>query len=128
MDTSSDTAKFTLYCSWFCPFAQRAWIAAEHSGVPYRIEEINSYYVDESQPGGFTKKAMKPEKKKQQNPAFVEATPRDLVPAIQVSSQNDKNDLLLRDSLPVAEYIDAVFGGGKLMPPYNPCKAAKQQI
>lgn len=34
-----------LYTSWFCPFAQRAWIALEEKGVDYEYIEINPYRV-----------------------------------------------------------------------------------
>lgn len=26
-----------LYSAWFCPFAQRAWIAAEEKGIKYKV-------------------------------------------------------------------------------------------
>jgi glutathione S-transferase len=52
----------------------------------------------------------------------VEASPRGLVPAI----QHNKN--VLWESLPVAEYIDAVFGGGKLVKRQDPYEVARQQI
>lgn len=37
--------KVEFFCSWFCPFAQRAWIALEEKGVNYRYHEINPYEV-----------------------------------------------------------------------------------
>ena len=43
-----------FFSAWFCPYAQRAWIALEHTGVPFeRIEALklnddrNSYWKDE---------------------------------------------------------------------------------
>ena len=30
----------TVYSSWFCPFAQRTWIALEESGVEYEWKEV----------------------------------------------------------------------------------------
>jgi glutathione S-transferase len=134
-DDGDDDVQFVLYSSWCCPFAQRAWIAAEASGVNYRIQEINPYYVDPQKPGGYTKLAMKLEEKKEMHPDFVEASPRGLVPAIRVprsstyiSHHTSKQDLVLWESLPVAEYIDAVFGGGRLLARNDPYQRARQQI
>lgn len=43
-----------FFSAWFCPYAQRAWIALEHTGVPFeRIEALklnedrNSYWKDD---------------------------------------------------------------------------------
>lgn len=44
-DKSSDSAAITLFCSWFCPFAQRAWIALEEKNVSYQYVEVNPYEV-----------------------------------------------------------------------------------
>ena len=50
------------------------------------------------------------------------------MPAIRVSSKDSDRDTVLWESLPVAEYIDAVFGAGKLIPRHDPYKVARQQI
>ena len=44
-------APVELYCSWFCPFAQRAWIAMEEKGVEYLYVEMNPYEHDPTAPG-----------------------------------------------------------------------------
>jgi glutaredoxin len=46
-----------LYCSWFCPYAQRAWIAAEEKGLDYQYIEINPY-EQASEEGKYTKIAL----------------------------------------------------------------------
>eukprot|EP00634_Sargassococcus_sp_CCMP2135_P003128 CAMPEP_0198645488 /NCGR_PEP_ID=MMETSP1467-20131203/1277_1 /TAXON_ID=1462469 /ORGANISM="unid. sp., Strain CCMP2135" /LENGTH=328 /DNA_ID=CAMNT_0044380979 /DNA_START=30 /DNA_END=1016 /DNA_ORIENTATION=+ len=97
------TAPLTLYSSWFCPFAQRAWIAAEEKGVDYRWVEVNPYAVDETAPGGYSKKQLPLETKKSLYPGFVEASPRGLVPAIDCGGE------LLCESDPIIEYIDGKF-------------------
>ena len=124
---STEDVKFTLYSGWFCPFAQRAWIAAEESGANYRWIEIDPYCVDPSRPGGYTKKAKNLEEKKKDNPGFVKASPRGLVPALQ-EDHTDKGRIVLWESLPVAEYIDAVHGGGTLLNRSDPYSVARQQI
>ena len=30
-------APFTLFGSCFCPFVQRAWVALEYLGIPYKV-------------------------------------------------------------------------------------------
>ena len=37
---AADTAEITLFASWFCPYAQRAWLALEESGANYSWVEI----------------------------------------------------------------------------------------
>lgn len=127
--SNNDTGvEFTLYSSWFCPFAQRAWIAAEESGANYQWIEIDPYYVDPSQPGGYTKKAKTLEEKKMDFPEFIHASPRGLVPALQAQDEENNRLIVLWESLPVAEYIDAVYGGGKLQNRNDPYSVARQQI
>ncbi len=127
MNPAEHDIHFTLYSSWFCPFAQRAWIAAEESGVNYKWVEINPYYVDSTRLGGYTKKSKKLDEKKEEFPDFVETSPRGLVPALR-EDRGDKDPVRLWESLPVSEYIDAVYGGGKLVDRNDPYQVARQQI
>ena len=39
----SVAAKPQLYCAWFCPFAQRAWIALNEKQVDYEYVETDPY-------------------------------------------------------------------------------------
>ncbi|MCP4487645.1 MAG: glutathione S-transferase family protein [Gammaproteobacteria bacterium] len=32
-----------LYCAWYCPFAQRAWMALEQKGLDYKYIEVDPY-------------------------------------------------------------------------------------
>lgn len=124
-----ESPSFLLYSSWFCPFAQRAWIAAEESGANYQWIEINPYEVDPSRFGGYTKKALTLKQKADLHPAFVEASPRGLVPAIRhCHDAQVTNGVVLWESLPVAEYIDAVFGSATLAGKDNPEVRARIQI
>ena len=78
-----DEPDLILYASWFCPFAQRAWIAAEECGVKYRWVEINPYRVDLKQPGGYSVQALHLDEKKALYPEFLQASPRGLLPEIE---------------------------------------------
>jgi glutathione S-transferase len=127
--------QLVLYSSWFCPFVQRAWIAAEESGVNYQWIEINPYHVNPNQPGGYTKKALSLAEKTALYPDFIKASPRGLVPAILHHDDNDdNNDKVVWESLPVSEYIDACFGDGALSlrnkegSSSNPYEVARLQI
>ena len=44
-EVEGEPSAITLFCAWFCPFAQRAWIALEEKQVNYRYVEINTYKV-----------------------------------------------------------------------------------
>lgn len=109
-----EQTNFVLYTSWFCPFAQRAWIAAEETGVEYKWVEINPYEVNPEQPGGYTKNSLSLEQKEALHPGFVTASPRGLVPAIRHNDGKQHDVTVIWESLPVAEYLDARFGKGTL--------------
>lgn len=100
-----------LYCSWFCPFAQRAWIAVEEKGVDYQYCEVNPYEVNPDEPGGYTKRQLPlAEKAAVNGAAFIAASPRGLVPAL---SHGGKP---VWESLPLVEYVDEAFEGAAMMP------------
>lgn len=105
-------AELTLYSSWFCPFAQRAWIACEEKCVDYHWVEVNPYAVDPKEPGGYTKKQLPIEIKQAMYPQFVAASPKGLVPAIDCCGEK------LCESQPIIEYIDGKFKerGAQLCP------------
>mmetsp|Transcript_6363 Transcript_6363/g.10049 ORF Transcript_6363/g.10049 Transcript_6363/m.10049 type:complete len:112 (+) Transcript_6363:310-645(+) len=50
---SQSSSSTLLYCSWFCPFAQRAWIAMEEKDIDYKYVEVNPYEVDPKEEGGI---------------------------------------------------------------------------
>lgn len=101
---NKDERKVQLYCSWFCPFAQRVWITLEELGIPYQYIEVNPYRVDPTEPGGYTKQSLSLEEKKKLVPNFIATSPRGLVPAIR-----HKNTICVWESEVVVEYLDEVF-------------------
>lgn len=109
-ERSNSHSTTVLYCSWFCPFAQRAWIALEEKGVDYRYTEINPYEVNPAEPGGYTKKALSLAEKARLMPDLIHASPRGLVPAI------DFNGNPIWESVPLIEFVDEQFDGPSLMP------------
>eukprot|EP00850_Spirogloea_muscicola_P003324 SM000013S26493 [mRNA] locus=s13:721894:723143:+ [translate_table: standard] len=89
-----------LFCAWFCPFAQRAWIALEEKGVPYEYLEVDPY--------------AKP-------PELMAVNPRGLVPSL------EHRDHGLYESMVLMEYIDEAFEGRRLLP-HEPFSRAVARI
>jgi len=74
------------FCSaWFCPYAQRAWIALNHHKVPYN--KIESLVIKN---GGYEK-----------TPMLLEKNPKGLVPTI-----IDEKKRVLTESIQCVEYVD----------------------
>ncbi|BFZ05230.1 hypothetical protein BsWGS_08268 [Bradybaena similaris] len=92
---SSDKKEVQLYCSWFCPFAQRAWIALLEKKVDFEYIEVDPY---------------------NKTPEFLVVNPRGLVPAIVHKGRS------VYESPICVEYVDEVWKHEpKLLPrdPYN---------
>ena len=51
---TSSATKITLYTHTACPFAQRVWIALEHTQINFVRQDVNLYGS-----GGFDKRALK---------------------------------------------------------------------
>jgi len=109
-------APTVLYSSWFCPYAQRAWIALEEKAVPYRYVEITPY---EAAPwSGYTKKALSLEEKARRYPAFVKASARGLVPAIAHGAA------ALHDSMVCLEWVEEQWPHTAPLLPGTPAQRA----
>ena len=79
-----------LFSAWFCPFAQRSWIALLEKGVEFQLVEIDPY---------------------DKTPEFLAKNPRGLVPTL---LHNGKS---IYESLIVNEYIEEAWPQSpKLMP------------
>lgn len=74
-----------FYCAWFCPYAQRAWIALEHHKIPYNY--VESLIVREDQDGG--------DHGYDKNPKLLAINPKGLVPTIDLPTRIvDETELL----------------------------------
>jgi glutathione S-transferase len=122
-----DAGAVSLYCSWFCPFAQRAWIAVEELGIPYNYHEINPYRVDPQELGGYTKQSLTMQEKMALYPDFIACSPRGLVPAIRDHLKN-VSGVRVWESAVVMEYLDQTHGNNRLFFTSQPELAALIRI
>eukprot|EP00927_Polykrikos_kofoidii_P077848 TRINITY_DN74752_c0_g1_i1.p1 TRINITY_DN74752_c0_g1~~TRINITY_DN74752_c0_g1_i1.p1 ORF type:complete len:274 (+),score=37.69 TRINITY_DN74752_c0_g1_i1:68-889(+) len=124
--TASAVVRPTLefFSAWFCPYAQRAWIALEHHGLPYQRHE-----------------ALKPDKPGEdfvgyiKLPRLLELNPKGLVPTL---SEGEGTPPVYESAICV-EYIDelalrsaangdgAAFGSASLLPG-GPCERAQLRM
>lgn len=81
---SSDEA-ITFFGACFCPFVQRAWIALEYLGVPYKYYEVDPY--------------KKPQ-------GLLEVSPKGLVPGLKLHDYNPPR--ALNESTVILEYLEDV--------------------
>lgn len=114
---SSSSSPTTFYSSWFCPFAQRVWIALEEKNVQYEYVEINPYEAGVG--GRSTKKALPLEEKRRRYPDFVAASPRGLVPALAHEGST------VCDSLVMVEYLEDRWPHASPLLPEAPADRAR---
>lgn len=100
--SSQKESEVTLFCGWFCPFAQRSWIALEEKGFPYKYVEVNPYERPEN---------------------LVRANPKSMVPAIDHHGVG-----AFGESLVINEYLDEAFPDTKALLPKTPYLRAKCRI
>eukprot|EP00397_Hematodinium_sp_SG-2012_P037460 GEMP01040603.1.p1 GENE.GEMP01040603.1~~GEMP01040603.1.p1 ORF type:complete len:246 (-),score=53.52 GEMP01040603.1:1069-1806(-) len=94
------------FCSaWFCPYAQRAWIALNHHRIPYTL--IESLEVV---PGGYRKA-----------PLLLEKNPNGLVPTI-----IDDKKRTIYESLLCVEYVDELAKDSDTAPSLLPGDAMER--
>ncbi|KAJ3042894.1 hypothetical protein HDV00_006456 [Rhizophlyctis rosea] len=85
-----------FFSGWFCPYAQRTWIALEAKEIDYQYIEVNPY-----------------EKPK----TLLDINPRGLVPALK------HHTFPLYESLITVDYIDEAFPSHPFLPPLSPSTA-----
>lgn len=91
----------TLYNAWFCPFAQRAWLALLEKNVYFKYVEQDPY---------------------NKSPEWLAVNPRGLVPAI---VHNGKS---IYESAVCIEYVDEAWKTEKQLLPSDPFGRAKVRI
>ena len=101
------SSELVLYSSWFCPYAQRVWIALEEKGVAFQYVEIDPYEapsaVDSTRK--YTKNPLSLDEKRRRYPDWVAASPQGLVPALRHKCTT------VCDSMVCLEYIEEVWQG-----------------
>jgi glutathione S-transferase len=94
-----------LYSAWFCPYAQRSWIALVHKKVDFEYREQNPY---------------------DKSPEWLSTNPRGLVPVL------DYNGSVVIESNIINEFIDEVWNSDErpaLLPPMNqPIQRARSRL
>jgi len=113
-----------LLSAWFCPYAQRAWIALEEkglkAGVDYEVKECMERTAD-----GL-----------QKEPLLLQANPKGLVPVLldqrtgRIPDPSDDPELgtVVRESLVCMEYIDEAFETHVRLLPTLPGQRAKSRV
>lgn len=92
LPTTTSRVLLRLYSSWFCPYAQRAWIALEYLGIPY--EYVESLVVKENQDEG--------DHGYDKHPRLLEINPKGLVPTLELLSSGK----VVTDSLDCVVFLD----------------------
>nr|UEP55617.1 glutathione S-transferase tau [Mytilus galloprovincialis] len=96
------TNRLKFYCAWFCPFAQRAWIALLEKGLDFEYIEYNPY--------------------KEKTKEFLQLNPRGLVPVIEVNGKSVyESDICI-------EFVDEYGGEKNRLLPTDTLDRAKLRI
>ncbi|KAJ7126447.1 glutathione S-transferase [Mycena crocata] len=83
----SEAQDITLFGSCFCPFVQRAWVALEYLGIPYKL----NFALDEVDP--YKKPAE-----------LLEVSPKGLVPGLKLHNYSPPRSL--NESTVILEYFE----------------------
>ncbi|XP_062583696.1 uncharacterized protein LOC134245435 [Saccostrea cucullata] len=94
--------KLKFYCAWFCPFAQRVWIALLEKRVDFDYIEYNPYSGNTAE--------------------FLRLNPRGLVPVLEV------NGRAVYESDICIEFIDEYGGQANKLLPSDPVERANTRI
>jgi len=93
--------ELVFYTGWFCPFAQRTWLALEEKGLSYEYREVNPYKKDKE---------------------FLEINPLGLVPALVYHGKP------LYESLVLNEFLEDEFPDAKPLLPKDSFERARIRL
>eukprot|EP01051_Picozoa_sp_SAG22_P008754 SAG22_NODE_687_length_7913_cov_2.611851_7_plen_366_part_00 len=91
-----------LYSGWFCPYAQRVWIALEEHAAAYRWVEIAPYLPPAAGEAAGTKNPKPLAQKAAEYPEFIAASPAGLVPAV----DDGRGGHRMHDSMDTVAFCD----------------------
>ena len=97
----SSKQELVFYTGWFCPFAQRTWLALEEKGLSYEYREVNPY-------------------KKEKD--FLDINPLGLVPALVYHGKP------LYESLVLNEFLEDEFSDSKPLLPKDSFERARIRL
>mmetsp|Transcript_35854 Transcript_35854/g.65778 ORF Transcript_35854/g.65778 Transcript_35854/m.65778 type:complete len:248 (+) Transcript_35854:328-1071(+) len=113
--SSSETPKIELLSAWFCPYAQRAWIALEEKCT------TGTFTVTESM-------KRQPPKSFEKTPFLLEKNPKAMVPVI-IDRRGDA-EVVVCESLICVEYVDEAMDilSGLMLLPGPPSQRANARM
>lgn len=100
--------ELTLLSTWFCPYAQRAWIALNHREVPYHWIEALDWH-----PNGEYKK----------HPTLLEKNPDGLIPTIFNESEG-----VVTESILCVQFVDEIPAPGPRLLPTDAFGRARARV
>mmetsp|Transcript_24295 Transcript_24295/g.38119 ORF Transcript_24295/g.38119 Transcript_24295/m.38119 type:complete len:263 (+) Transcript_24295:297-1085(+) len=117
-ETANGNEEMELLSAWFCPYAQRAWMAMELK-CPGKFKVTEALAIT-SPDGVYSKDTLS------RIPLLKESNPLGQVPVIIDRRRSDKKTMSVCDSLICVEYIDEVYSddnnGTKRLLPGDPAQ------
>mmetsp|Transcript_294 Transcript_294/g.575 ORF Transcript_294/g.575 Transcript_294/m.575 type:complete len:274 (-) Transcript_294:112-933(-) len=115
--------RYKLLSAWFCPYAQRGWIAMEHHKIPHEKIEVLALIPKEGQ-------ELKDVTEYTKDPLVLKHHPQGMVPVI---VDEEEKEPAVYDSLVCVEFTDDLVNAGIVegttpLLPKDPVARAKARI